>query len=108
VGISFGRIGRNLFAPRTGRLDLEFVAVNDLIDAETIAHLLKYDSILGRFPGEVEAGDGVVKVDGTELRVLNEKDRPPCLGVTSVEVVIHRRLPNRETSKHRRPAPRRS
>ena len=76
VGINgFGRIGRNLFrAAHAGDADLEFVAVNDLIDPPTIAHLLKYDSILGRFPGEVEAGDGSITVDGTEIRVLNEKD----------------------------------
>ena len=64
VGINgFGRIGRNLFrAAYEAGSDLEFVAVNDLIDAEMIAHLLKYDSILGRFPGEVEvSGDGITR-----------------------------------------------
>ncbi len=91
VGINgFGRIGRNLFraAHDTGS-DLEFVAVNDLIDAEMIAHLLKYDSILGRFPGEVEATDSGIKVDGTEIKVLNEKD-PAALPWSDlgVEVVI--------------------
>src|SRR5919106_1036453 len=76
VGINgFGRIGRNLFrAAHAAGSDLEFVAVNDLIDAEMCAHLLKYDSILGRFPGEVEPTDGGIKVDGTELKVLSEKD----------------------------------
>ena len=91
VGINgFGRIGRNLFrAAHEGGSDLEFVAVNDLIDAEMIAHLLKYDSILGRFPGEVEAGDGAITVDGREIKVLNEKD-PAALpwGDLGVEVVI--------------------
>jgi glyceraldehyde 3-phosphate dehydrogenase len=91
VGINgFGRIGRNLFrAAHEAGSDLEFVAVNDLIDAEMIAHLLKYDSILGRFPGEVEASDGVIRVNGTELKVLNEKD-PAALpwGDLGVEVVI--------------------
>src|SRR5215211_1690980 len=91
VGINgFGRIGRNLFrAAHEAGSDIEFVAVNDLIDAEMIAHLLKYDSILGRFPGEVEASDGGVKVNGTELKVLNEKD-PAALpwGDLGVEVVI--------------------
>ncbi len=91
VGINgFGRIGRNLFrAARAAGSDLEFVAVNDLIDNELIAHLLKYDSILGRFPGEVEAtGDGI-RVDGKDLRILNEKD-PAALpwGDLGVEVVI--------------------
>jgi glyceraldehyde 3-phosphate dehydrogenase len=91
VGINgFGRIGRNLFrAAHESGSDLEFVAVNDLIDAEMIAHLLKYDSILGRFPGEVEAGDGGITVDGREIKVLNEKD-PAALpwGDLGVEVVI--------------------
>ena len=91
VGINgFGRIGRNLFrAAHEAGSDLEFVAVNDLVDAEMIAHLLKYDSILGRFPGEVEAGDGAIKVDGEEIKVLNEKD-PAALPWSDlgVEVVI--------------------
>jgi glyceraldehyde 3-phosphate dehydrogenase len=91
VGINgFGRIGRNLFrAAYESGSDLEFVAVNDLIDAEMIAHLLKYDSILGRFPGEVEAGDGAITVDGKEIKVLNEKD-PAALpwDDLGVEVVI--------------------
>jgi glyceraldehyde 3-phosphate dehydrogenase len=91
VGINgFGRIGRNLFrAARESGADLEFVAVNDLIDAEMIAHLIKYDSILGRFPGEIEVSDGGVTVDGKELKVLNEKD-PAALpwGDLGVEVVI--------------------
>src|ERR671911_530842 len=91
VGINgFGRIGRNLFrAAHAAGSDLEFVAVNDLIDAEMIAHLLEYDSILGRFPGEIEATDGGVKVDGTEIKVLSEKD-PAALpwGDLGAEVVI--------------------
>jgi glyceraldehyde 3-phosphate dehydrogenase len=91
VGINgFGRIGRNLLrAAHAAGSDLEFVAVNDLIDAEMIAHLLKYDSVLGRFPGEIEATDGGVKVDGAEIKVLNEKD-PAALPWSDlgVEVVI--------------------
>jgi len=76
VGINgFGRIGRNLFrAAHAAGADLEFVAVNDLTDPETLAYLLKYDSILGRFPGEVTAGDGSISVDGSEIRVLSERD----------------------------------
>src|SRR6185295_13918641 len=76
VGINgFGRIGRNLFrAAKAAGADIDFVAVNDLTDATTLAHLLKYDSILGRYPGEVEAkGDSIV-VDGDELEVLSVKD----------------------------------
>ena len=91
VGINgFGRIGRNLFrAAYEAGTDLEFVAVNDLIDVEMIAYLLKYDSILGRFPGQVEATEGGISVDGKQIRVLNEKD-PAALpwGDLGVEVVI--------------------
>jgi glyceraldehyde 3-phosphate dehydrogenase len=91
VGINgFGRIGRNLFrAALEAGSDLEFVAVNDLVDAETMAHLLKYDSVLGRFPGEIEVSAGGISVDGKELKVLNEKD-PAALpwGDLGVEVVI--------------------
>jgi glyceraldehyde 3-phosphate dehydrogenase len=91
VGINgFGRIGRNIFrAALEADSDLEFVAVNDLVDPEMIAHLLKYDSVLGRFPGEIEVSDGGIGVDGTELKVLNEKD-PAALpwGDLGVEVVI--------------------
>ncbi len=76
VGINgFGRIGRNVFrAAQAAGADLEFVAVNDLTDPGTLAHLLKYDSILGRFPGEVAAGEGSISVDGKELEVLSERD----------------------------------
>jgi len=76
VGINgFGRIGRNLFrAAHEAGADLEIVAVNDLTDAATLAHLLKYDSILGRFPGDVELGDGSISVAGSDLKVLSERD----------------------------------
>jgi glyceraldehyde 3-phosphate dehydrogenase len=76
VGINgFGRIGRNLFrAAYAAGADLDFVAVNDLTDPETLAHLLKYDSILGRFPGEVKAGEGSISVDGKDIKVLSERD----------------------------------
>jgi glyceraldehyde 3-phosphate dehydrogenase len=91
VGINgFGRIGRNLFrAAYEADADLEFVAVNDLTDAASLAHLLRYDSILGRFPGEVEAGDGAITVDGSEIKVLSERD-PADLGwgEAGVDVVI--------------------
>ncbi len=91
VGINgFGRIGRNLFrAAYESETELEFVAVNDLTDAATLAHLLKYDSILGRFPGEVAATDGAVVVDGTEIKVLSERD-PADLpwGELGADVVI--------------------
>jgi glyceraldehyde 3-phosphate dehydrogenase len=91
VGINgFGRIGRNLFrAAHEAGTDLEFVAVNDLTDAATLAHLLKYDSILGRFPGKVEARDSSIVVDDAEIKVLSERD-PAALpwGDLGADVVI--------------------
>ncbi len=91
VGINgFGRIGRNVFrAAHAAGADLEFVAVNDLTDPGTLAHLLKYDSILGRFPGTVEAGEASIAVDGASIKVLSERD-PAALpwADLGVEVVI--------------------
>jgi glyceraldehyde 3-phosphate dehydrogenase len=91
VGINgFGRIGRNVYrAAHAAGADLEFVAVNDLTDPETLAHLLKYDSILGRFPGEVEVTDGAISVDGNAIEVLSERD-PAALpwADLGVDVVI--------------------
>ena len=96
VGINgFGRIGRNVFrAARarglTGGEEIEWVAVNDLTDAATLAHLLRYDSILGPYPGTVAVGDeGALEVDGRELKVLAERD-PGALpwGELGVDVVI--------------------
>jgi glyceraldehyde 3-phosphate dehydrogenase (phosphorylating) len=91
VGINgFGRIGRNVFrAAMAAGADIDWVAVNDLTDARTLAHLLRYDSILGRYPGTVEVdGEGLI-VDGSPLRVLAERD-PGALpwGDLGVDVVI--------------------
>src|SRR5437764_4669761 len=76
VGINgFGRIGRNVFrAAHEQGADIEWLAVNDLVDPPTIAHLLKYDSNYGPFPGEVHATDAGSRVDGKEIRVLAERD----------------------------------
>jgi glyceraldehyde 3-phosphate dehydrogenase len=76
IGINgFGRIGRNfLRASRKMGADIEIVAVNDITDSKTLAHLLKYDSVLGRFDGEVAASAGGVTIDGAELKVLAERD----------------------------------
>ena len=91
VGINgFGRIGRNLFrAAHEAGADIDFVAVNDLTDSDTLAHLLKYDSILGRFPAEVEASGDSLSVGGKELKVMSERD-PADLpwGDLGVDVVI--------------------
>jgi glyceraldehyde 3-phosphate dehydrogenase len=91
VGINgFGRIGRNVLrAAFASDPDIEWVAVNDLFDTKMLAHLFKYDSILGPFPGEVEAADNALVIDGKELKVFAEKD-PAAIpwGDLGVEVVI--------------------
>jgi glyceraldehyde 3-phosphate dehydrogenase (phosphorylating) len=91
VGINgFGRIGRNVFrAAQESSADVEIVAVNDITDARTLGHLLKYDSVFGRFPGEVEAGEDALSIDGREVKVLAERD-PAELpwGDLGVDVVI--------------------
>src|ERR1700735_2058527 len=86
----FGRIGRNVFRAAYERgADIEWLAVNDLVDPKTIAHLLKYDSTYGPFPGEVKATPAGFSVDGREIRVLAERD-PAALpwGDLGAEVVI--------------------
>jgi len=76
IGVNgFGRIGRNFFrAAKQRGVDLDFVAVNDITDAATLAHLLKYDSVLGTYPGDVHVSAQGITVDGDELRVLAERD----------------------------------
>lgn len=74
VGINgFGRIGRSVFRAALQK-KVEVVAVNDLTDAKTLAHLFKYDSVFGTFPGTVKAGDGEIIIDGKPLKVIAEKD----------------------------------
>ena len=91
VGINgFGRIGRNVFrAAKESGADIDWVAVNDLTDARTLGHLLKYDSTLGPYPGKVEVRDARLLVDGDELRVLAERD-PAALpwGELGADIVI--------------------
>jgi glyceraldehyde 3-phosphate dehydrogenase len=91
VGINgFGRIGRNVFrAAHESGADVEIVAVNDITDTATLAHLLKYDSVYGPFPGTVEVGDDALTIDGREVRALAERD-PAALpwGELGVDVVI--------------------
>jgi len=72
----FGRIGRNVLrsALQTGSADIDFVAVNDLTSPSTLAHLLKYDSVHGRYPGSVAVSEGGLIVDGDEIRVFSERD----------------------------------
>jgi glyceraldehyde 3-phosphate dehydrogenase len=91
VGINgFGRIGRNFFrAARSRDLDLDIVAVNDITDAGTLAYLLQYDSVFGRYPGQVSADDGTLVVDGESVQVLATRD-PADLpwGELGVDVVV--------------------
>jgi glyceraldehyde 3-phosphate dehydrogenase len=90
VGINgFGRIGRNILRTALNDSDLDFVAVNDLTDPKTLAHLLKYDSILGNLPNDISAGTDCIKLDGRSLRAFAEKD-PAKLDWESVgaQVVI--------------------
>jgi len=90
VGINgFGRIGRNVLRASLKDPNLEFVAVNDLTDPKTLAHLLKYDSVLGNLPNKVSAGPDSITVDGKTIKVFKEKD-PAALPWESVgaQVVI--------------------
>jgi glyceraldehyde 3-phosphate dehydrogenase len=90
VGINgFGRIGRNVLRASLGDKNLDFVAVNDLTDPKTLAHLLKYDSILGNLPHKINAGPDSISVDGKTIKVFKEKD-PAALSWESVgaQVVI--------------------
>ena len=74
VGINgFGRIGRHILRIGTGRDDMEFVGVNDITDKETLAHLFKYDSVFGRYPGSVECSDSGMVVDGKPIEVFSER-----------------------------------
>jgi glyceraldehyde 3-phosphate dehydrogenase len=90
VGINgFGRIGRNVFRASLGNPELEIVAVNDLTSPATLAHLLKYDSILGNLKNEIVAGEDFITVDGKKIKVFAERD-PAKLDWTGqgVEVVV--------------------
>src|SRR5438128_6472597 len=90
VGINgFGRIGRNVFRTSIGDADIDFVAVNDLTDTKTLAHLLKYDSVLGNLHHEISATESGIKVEGREFRVFSQRD-PSAIDWESVgaEIVI--------------------
>jgi len=90
VGINgFGRIGRNVLRAALGNNDIEFVAVNDLTSPATLAHLLKYDSILGNLKNEVVAGEDFIAIDGKKIKVFSERD-PAKLDWASVgaQVVV--------------------
>ena len=90
VGINgFGRIGRNVFRTAIGNPDIEFVAVNDLTTPATLAHLLKYDSILGNLKNEITHGEDFIAIDGKKIKVFAERD-PAKLDWASVgaEIVV--------------------
>jgi glyceraldehyde 3-phosphate dehydrogenase (phosphorylating) len=88
VGINgFGRIGRNIMRAALAHDDIDFVAVNDLTDARTLAHLLKYDSILGNLDADIQASGDRITVDGDQFRVLAEKD-PAALPWKSLGVDV--------------------
>ena len=81
VGINgFGRIGRNVLRASLKDPNIEFVAVNDLTDPKTLAHLLKYDSILGNLPNKICAGTDSITIDGKSLKVFKERIRQNCRG----------------------------
>src|SRR6187549_1666303 len=90
VGINgFGRIGRNVLRTCLGENDIDFVAVNDLTDTKTLAHLLKYDSVMGNLSNDIRAEGDTITVDGDSFKVFSEKD-PAAIDWTSVgaEIVI--------------------
>ena len=90
VGINgFGRIGRNVFRAALGNPEIEFVAVNDLTSPKTLAHLLKYDSILGNLKNDITFGEDFISIDGKKIKVFSERD-PAKLDWASVgaQVVV--------------------
>src|SRR5438132_911197 len=90
VGINgFGRIGRNIFRTAIGDADIDFVAVNDITDTKTLAHLLKYDSVLGNLEHGISASENGIRVEGDEIRVFSERD-PSAIPWDSVgaEIVV--------------------
>ncbi len=90
VGINgFGRIGRNVLRTALGDSDIDFVAVNDLTDTKTLAHLLKYDSVLGNLDQEISATENTIKVNNDEFRVFSERDPAKIpWGEVGAEIVI--------------------
>jgi glyceraldehyde-3-phosphate dehydrogenase, type I len=90
VGINgFGRIGRNIFRTALGDPDIDFVAVNDLTNTQTLAHLLKYDSVLGNLDHQISATENAISVDGKEFKVFSQRD-PAAIDWESVgaEIVV--------------------
>jgi glyceraldehyde 3-phosphate dehydrogenase len=107
VGINgFGRIGRNVMRTALGDEDIDFVAVNDLTDTKTLAHLLKYDSVMGNLHHKISAGDGSIDIEGDSFKVFSEKD-PGAIdwGSVGADIVIEstgRFTKAEDASKHLR------
>jgi glyceraldehyde 3-phosphate dehydrogenase len=105
VGINgFGRIGRNILRASLGHHDMDFVAVNDITTADTLAHLLKYDSVLGNLQARIEVKNGNISVDGDEFKVLSVKDPAELpwkdLGVDIVFESTGKFTKREDTTKH--------
>jgi glyceraldehyde 3-phosphate dehydrogenase len=105
VGINgFGRIGRNILRASLGHHDMDFVAVNDITTADTLAHLLKYDSVLGNLQARIEVKDGNISVDGDQFKVLSVKDPAELpwkdLGVEIVFESTGKFTKREDTAKH--------
>jgi len=87
VGINgFGRIGRNIMRTALDDKDIQFVAVNDVTDAKTLAHLLKYDSVLGNLPHTVTHTEGTISVEGKSLSISRRKILPKLTGLPSARI----------------------
>jgi len=105
IGINgFGRIGRNIMRAAMGNREFDFVAVNDITDTKTLAHLLKYDSILGNLAAPIEAGEGWISVNGDTFQVLSQKDPAQLpwkdLGVEIVVEATGRFTKREDAAKH--------
>lgn len=89
VGINgFGRIGRNVLRAALDNPDIQIVAINDLTDSKTLAHLLKYDSLLGKLDAEVTASEGGLVIDGKPITVFSERN----LRLQDYSLIVKRRL----------------
>src|SRR3979409_1760402 len=102
----FGRIGRNIVRAGLHRKDIEFVAANDLTDTKTLAHLLKYDSILGQLQGDIQSDNDSVSINGKKIRIFATKDPAeidwPSLGVQVVVESTGRFTDAKDAAKHLR------
>lgn len=102
VGINgFGRIGRNVLRAALGNSDIQIVAINDLTDSKTLAHLLKYDSLLGKLDADVAASEGQLVVNGNSITVFSERDPAKIPGV-NVKSILSLKQPASSLNETRR------